>query len=334
MRCTSSFACGERLTSGLGKSEKWTKNANHLRRQDSCTGRGAEGTETAKPSRVKTRHRTTLQKLQLTKPSNVVSLQVKHDAKKEATAGRRSKSCAKLQGISDRCVTDSCPVTGEARPAVLRLHHTRKKKQKLVSDHPPVIQRRYPVHSTIYLEWMSVIKVNKFSHTSRIHDVTRTHAPILVFMRSATRHCYKNVRVGKTCAPCAVSASLGRTLTHGPVANHPGPRDRGPQGGRKDRRSWGYWHHGYHQRRSQRSHRRHIQKARVTCATQSHYIDRSRQKRNKQTTLHDMLVHRYLRGRDKFMSSSCEKNVGSVEFVCASISVTSEVCVIALNYQR
>ena len=42
------------------------------------------------------------------------------------------------------------------------------------------------------------------SHTSRTHDVTRTHAPIFVVLLGVTHHCCKALHVGKTvhCARC------------------------------------------------------------------------------------------------------------------------------------
>ena len=65
------------------------------------------------------------------------------------------------------------------------------------------------------------------THTSRMHDVTRTHAPtFVIFPRGVTRQCYKTVHVKKNCTPCARSTSLG--TAHGAAANKPGPRDRDP----------------------------------------------------------------------------------------------------------
>ena len=65
----------------------------------------------------------------------------------------------------------------------------------------------------------------QFSHTSRMHYVTRTHAPICVSMRGVTRRYNKTVNVEKTVHRARCQRRWAGPLAHGAVANHPSPRN-------------------------------------------------------------------------------------------------------------
>ena len=70
-----------------------------------------------------------------------------------------------------------------------------------------------------------------FTHIARMHDVTLTHAHTFCIHARKTRRIHTPVCVGKTCTPCAVSASLGRTTrtqcrSQPPVSTGPGHSHR------------------------------------------------------------------------------------------------------------
>ena len=63
------------------------------------------------------------------------------------------------------------------------------------------------------------------THTSRIHDVDRRHAPFFVFMRGVTRQCYNSVRV-ENVHHARCQRRWARPPAHGAVTGRDTPTGR------------------------------------------------------------------------------------------------------------